>query len=61
MLLHDISILKNEGFDKVFLWVLEDNISARRFYEKFGFEYDGTKKELNFGKVINEIRYRRDL
>lgn len=61
LLLHDISILKNEGFDKVSLWVLEDNISARRFYEKFGFEYDGTKKELNFGKVINEIRYRRDL
>lgn len=61
LLLNDLSILKNEGFDKVSLWVLEGNINARKFYEKFGFKYDGTKKELNFGNMINEIRYKRDL
>lgn len=61
LLLHDLTLLKNEGFYKASLWVLEDNINARKFYEKFGFEYDGTKKELNFGNVINEIRYKRDL
>lgn len=61
LLLYDLSVLKNEGFNKVLLWVLEDNINARKFYEKYGFEYDGTKKELNFGNVLSEIRYKRDL
>lgn len=28
---------KKMGFDKVFLWVLEENQNARRFYEKCGF------------------------
>ncbi len=32
-----ISELENMGFDKVFLWVLEENRNARRFYERFGF------------------------
>ncbi len=29
--------LKKMGFDKVFLWVLEENRNARYFYEKCGF------------------------
>lgn len=29
--------LKKMGFDKIFLWVLEENKSARIFYEKCGF------------------------
>lgn len=32
-----IEELKQCGFDKVLLWVLEDNHRARRFYEKNGF------------------------
>lgn len=32
-----ISELENMGYDKVFLWVLEENRKARRFYERFGF------------------------
>ena len=32
-----ISELKKMGFDKVFLWVLEENQNARHFYEKCGF------------------------
>lgn len=29
--------LEKLGFNKVFLWVLEDNCNARRFYERCGF------------------------
>lgn len=61
LLLHDLSYLKNEGYKKVTLWVFEENRNARLFYEKFGFEFDGTKKEYNFGRIVNEIRYKRDL
>jgi len=61
LLLYGLSSLKAEEYSKVTLWVLEDNINARRFYEKHGFKYDGTKKELNLGKELNEIRYVKDL
>ena len=33
--------LKQYGFSKVLLWVLEDNHRARKFYEKNGFVYSG--------------------
>lgn len=56
-----LDCLKNEGFKRVSLWVLEKNENARRFYEKFGFRYDGTKKELDFDGIVYEIRYVRDL
>lgn len=55
-----ISYLNNMGFSKISLWVLEENNNARMFYEKFGFHHDGTVKELNFGKVLNEHRYIKD-
>lgn len=49
--------MKAKGYGKVSLWVLEDNINARKFYEKLGFICDGMIKELNLGKQLNEIRY----
>ena len=33
--------LKLQGFKEVFLWVLEDNLRARRFYEHIGFTDTG--------------------
>jgi ribosomal protein S18 acetylase RimI-like enzyme len=58
---YGLSCLKNEGYKKVTLWVLEKNENARKFYERFGFRYDGTKKELYFDGIVHEIRYVRDL
>lgn len=49
--------LKKRNYDKVTLWVLEDNLKARIFYEKIGFKHDGTIKEINIGKILNECRY----
>ncbi|MGG5461131.1 N-acetyltransferase family protein [Clostridium sp. B9] len=51
--------LRNRGYKKVTLWVLEDNIKARKFYEKVGFKHDGTIKEINIGKSLNEYRYEK--
>ncbi|HYF83501.1 MAG TPA: GNAT family N-acetyltransferase [Clostridia bacterium] len=48
------------GFIKVTLWVLEDNKNARSFYEKQGFKFDGTVKEIEIGKQLNEVRYVKD-
>lgn len=51
--------LKSRGYKKVTLWVLEENINARKFYEKIGFKHDGTIKELTIGKRLLEFRYEK--
>ena len=56
-----INTLKNIGYNEIILWVLEDNARARRFYEKCGFVFDGTKKEITIGKPLIEVRYAIDL
>ena len=53
--------LKNRGYEKVTLWVLEENVNARKFYEKMGFKHDGTVKEITIGKKLNEYRYVKDI
>ena len=33
--------LQEQGFDRIYLWVLEENIRARQFYEKMGLHPNG--------------------
>lgn len=50
--------LYQQGFREIFLWVLEENINARKFYESRGFILD--KDYLNDkigGKELKEFRY----
>lgn len=50
--------LKKMGFKKLFLWVLEDNHKARRFYEKFGFKFSGEyMQDVIGGKQLRELQY----
>jgi len=53
--------LKHMGHNEVLLWVLEANDRGRKFYEKSGFVFDGTKKEINIDKPFIEMRYIRTL
>jgi len=55
-----VEILKAQ-FSGAMLWTLEANIGARRFYEKCGFAFDGTKKEVTLGKPLTAVRYRKSL
>ncbi len=43
----------------VTLWVLEDNVRARRFYARAGFAADGQRKVVDLGAPVAEVRYRR--
>lgn len=52
-----IKELYERGYSKISLWVLEENISARRFYEKIGFIFDGTIKEVEIGITLKKMRY----
>ncbi|HEV2592481.1 MAG TPA: GNAT family N-acetyltransferase [Gaiellaceae bacterium] len=42
------------------LWVLEENVRARRFYERAGWEHDGVRKLETFLETeVAEVRYRK--
>lgn len=52
-----VSELKKMGFDKVFLWVLEENQNARHFYEKCGFVQTGRCMWSDIGgKELKEVQ-----
>lgn len=50
--------VKQAGYNKVMLWVFEENVRARRFYEAKGFFKAGKQKP---NLVPIEICYERDL
>lgn len=53
-----VAKLTNMGYDSIFLWVLEDNIRARKFYEKEGFVLSNKLLSDNIGgKELREIQY----
>ncbi|MBD5464483.1 MAG: GNAT family N-acetyltransferase [Lachnospiraceae bacterium] len=53
-----IDELKQCGFSKVLLWVLEDNHRARKFYEKSGFICSEIFMNDNIGgKDVREVLY----
>lgn len=58
MLEHIMCEAKSAGFQKMMLWVFEENTRARRFYEKHGFTRTGQTK-TTYG--ADEIMYVRDL
>ena len=50
--------LGNLGFRQAYLWVLEENRRARRFYEAFGFRESGVVQEECVEHVrLQELRY----
>lgn len=47
------------GFEAATLWVLAENVRARRFYERAGWHADGGAKDVDIGgRVVTEVRYR---
>lgn len=48
--------LNQIGNQPVFLWAFEENVRARRFYEKHGFRWDGTQRLSEFDGAV-EVRY----
>ncbi|MCR5817262.1 MAG: GNAT family N-acetyltransferase [Ruminococcus sp.] len=57
-----IDELKLQGFNKILLWVLEENTRARGFYEKNGFLCTDEYISDNIGgKSLSEIMYILDI
>ena len=54
-----IDELRSQGFKEIFLWVLEENTNARRFYESQGFRQADGKVEVELaGKRLIDIIYK---
>jgi ribosomal protein S18 acetylase RimI-like enzyme len=50
------------GVREASLWVLDGNVRARRFYERDGWGFDGTRRTSTYANVpVEEVRYRRTL
>ena len=53
-----VNKLSRTNPNEISLWVFEKNTRARRFYEKYGFTHDGSKKQSNrYGVPLEELRY----
>lgn len=50
--------LEQIGAQPVFLWAFQENRRARRFYEKHGFRWDGTRRISEFDGAV-EVRYEK--
>jgi len=55
--------LRDFGATELSLWVVEENVRARRFYERQGFVPDGTRADSRVSpdQPVFSIRYRRTL
>jgi ribosomal protein S18 acetylase RimI-like enzyme len=59
-----VAWLTGHNFEEASLWVLEENATARAFYQKQGWQADGARAVLEQrlpGRAIAEVRYRRNL
>jgi RimJ/RimL family protein N-acetyltransferase len=56
-----INEIKQKGYKRIMLWVIEDNFRARKFYEKNQFCHDGTKIQVERGKQLSELLYIRSI
>ena len=51
--------LRRVGVADALLWVLDGNELARRFYERDGWRFDGTRRTSRYGDApAQEVRYR---
>ena len=47
---------KLSEYKQIAVWVLEGNHRAIKFYEKCGFQFDGTTKQIKLGTINTEMR-----
>jgi len=57
-----LNALQSKGYRHAYLWVLEQNTRARRFYEKQGFKANHDFTTITIaGKELKELRYVKQL
>lgn len=62
LMIDALSTLHGLGWRRAALWVLAENLHARRFYERGGWAPDGAERESAVGSApTHQLRYVRDL
>ena len=60
LLENSVNWLNSQGYDRVYLWALEGNTRARRFYERRGFTQTTDELKCDIaGITVTDIRYVR--
>ena len=54
--LMNAALEKLSDYGKIAVWVLKGNDKGIRFYEKYGFRFDGTEEEIMLGTPNTELR-----
>ncbi len=54
--LMNAALEKLSAYSKIAVWVLKGNERAIRFYERYGFKFDGTEQEIILGTPNTELR-----
>ncbi len=54
--LMNAAVEKLSAYRAIAVWVLKGNERAIRFYERYGFKFDGTEQEIMLGKPNTERR-----
>ena len=58
LLRYSLGKLKKKGVKNICLWVLKDNIRARKFYEKNRFQISGNEREIEIAECrVSEVEY----
>jgi ribosomal protein S18 acetylase RimI-like enzyme len=57
LILNAINCLQEKGYKSLSLWVLEENLSARKFYDHLGGALKDSKVIEIAGNQYNEISY----
>lgn len=55
---HALARLKKQGYRQCCLWAIQDNLPARRFYEKNGFHCDQREHKMEImGQTITDVHF----
>ena len=54
--LMNAALARLSGYERIAVWVLKGNDRAIRFYERYGFRFDGTESEIVLGSPNTELR-----
>lgn len=57
-----VSELKSLGYSRIILFALDQNLAARRFYERYGYTASGDMMKKKFGhKTVTQVMYYLDI
>jgi GNAT superfamily N-acetyltransferase len=62
LMVDSLDAMRARGWSRAALWVLRENVAARRFYERGGWSFTGRQRDDHIGSALApQLRYARSL